>query len=231
MARDVSIGDGSAARPAQVNSATVPDALARALSEAVERVREADDSPARIAFLERALVALGEVAAAADDRALQTVHDSPSDVEALIRILLSPDVLDRLQRDDPLILARLRGVAARDRILQMEGGTWTAQEVARRLGGDEEAVDRLRQDGRLLGIPAGRSGFCYPAWQFDAHGILPGLATILATMPVRSPWMRAAFFLSGDVALDGETPLAALRRGDLEAVARAAALYGEQGAA
>ena len=231
MAREVRMGEVSAARPAQVDSTTMPDALARAVSEVVERVHEAGDSASRIAFLERALGALGSVAAAADSRALQEVHNAPSDVEVLIRILLSPDVLDGLQRDDPLIRARLRGVTTREQILQMEGGTWTAQEVARRLGDDEESVDRLRQDGRLLGIPAGRSGFRYPAWQFDSHGTLPGLATILAAMTVRSPWMRAAFFLSGDVALDGETPLAALQRGDVEAVARAAALYGEQGAA
>ena len=217
--------------PTRAASTVVPAALADALSEAVERVGDEDDSKLRLAFIERALKALSSVAVAADSRLLQTTRDATSDVEVLARVLLSPDVLDLLRRDAPLLLARLRGIAAREQMLQMEGGTWAAQETARRLGRDEQSVDRLRQDGYLLGIPDGRSGFCYPAWQFDAHGILPGFDTVLSVMSVRSPWMRAAFFLSSDLALDGETPLAVLRRGDVDAVARAAALYGEQGAA
>ena len=83
----------------------------------------------------------------------------------------------------------------------------------------------------MLGLPAGNGAFLYPAWQFDARGPVPGLDTVLAKMTVASPWMRAAFFLSGDATLNGETPLAVLRRGDVEAVVRAAAMYGEQGAA
>ena len=43
--------------------------------------------------------------------------------------------------------------------------------------------------------------------------------------------MRAAFFLSGDPRLNGATPLEELRRGNIEAVRRAASAYGEHGAA
>ena len=42
--------------------------------------------------------------------------------------------------------------------------------------------------------------------------------------------MQLAFFVSENTALDGETPLAALRRKNLPEVLRAARLYGEHGA-
>ena len=60
---------------------------------------------------------------------------------------------------------------------------------------------------------------------------LTGFESALRELGVRDPWMKAAFFLSGDPRLDGASPLEVLRRGDPEAVLRAARGYGEHGAA
>lgn len=50
-------------------------------------------------------------------------------------------------------------------------------------------------------------------------------------MDLRSPWTRAAFFLSGNIYLNDASPLAELRRGNITAVRRAAQSYGDHGAA
>jgi hypothetical protein len=130
--------------------------------------------------------------------------------------------------DDPLWAARQRGEQAKRDILASQGDMLDADEVAARLGCDVAEVERRRHDGLLLALPTepGRLGF--PAWQFADSGLLPGLEDVLRNMSVRSPWMRAQFFLSGDLRLDGRTPLEMLLRGEIDAVRRAGAAYGEQ---
>ena len=132
---------------------------------------------------------------------------------------------------DPLATASARGQLLRAQLLQAEGGTLTATEVARRLGLTRQAVEQQRRGGQLLALPSGRRGYAYPAWQFTPDGVLPGLVDTLADLQVRSPWMRAAFFLGRNVYLDGASPLAELQRGRVAAVRRAARAYGEHGAA
>ena len=124
--------------------------------------------------------------------------------------------------DDPLASARLRGLAMRHEILQRECGTFSTEHVAAHLGLSRQAVDKRRRAGRLIGLSVGRRGYAYPAWQFGQAGVIPGLEVALTSLSVHDPWMRAAFFLSGDPRLDGATPLEELRRGNVDAVQRAA---------
>jgi hypothetical protein len=128
----------------------------------------------------------------------------------------------------PLAPARARGEQAKRDILASQGDLLDVHEVAARLGIDDAEVDRRYQDGRLLALPArsGKPGF--PTWQFTDSGLLPGLEDVLSHMSVRSAWMRAQFFLTGDLRLDCRTPLEALLSGEIDAVRRAAAAYGEQ---
>jgi hypothetical protein len=51
---------------------------------------------------------------------------------------------------------------------------------------------------------------------------------VFRDLGVDGTWSRAAFFFSGDIRLDWRTPLELLLRGEIEAVRRAAAAYGEQ---
>jgi len=71
----------------------------------------------------------------------------------------------------------------------------------------------------------------YPRWQFDCEGLLPGFDAVLGDLRSHDAWMQALFFLNANEYLDGASPLAELRRGELARVRRAARAYGEQGAA
>ena len=101
-------------------------------------------------------------------------------------------------------------------------------EVAARLEMSPDKVLKRQERGRLLALPwrMGRSGF--PPGSSPSAGSCPGLDTVLRNIGVDDPWMQAAYFLSGELRLDGRTPLEALQSGEVEAVRRAAAAYGEQ---
>jgi hypothetical protein len=200
--------------------------------EAAARVLRAAGSPLQAAFLARALNALARLMSALDDRALGNAAGASSDYAVLVQALTEDEAVAALRRDDPLAPARLRGLVARERLLEAEGGVLSAAEVAARLRLTRQAVDKRRRAGRLIGLTQGRRGYVYPAWQFSPEGgTLPGLEEVLAELQGHGRWMQAAFMLSGDARLGGETPLAELRRGHVEAVRRAARAYGEQGAA
>jgi hypothetical protein len=132
------------------------------------------------------------------------------------------------QSANPLAAARQRGEQAKRDILALQGDMLNSAEVATRLGLDGEEVERRRQDGLLLALPTEANKYGFPVWQFRDGGVLSGLEDVLGHMSVRSPWMRAQFFLTGDLRLNGRTPLEMLLRGEVDAVRRAAAAYGEQ---
>lgn len=97
-------------------------------------------------------------------------------------------------------------------------------ELARSIGISRQAIDKRRLHGRLIGIDLGKRGYAYPVWQIG----LEGLAEVLAELDEFAPWTQALFMLSANSLLEGETPLARLRRGDLDEVVIAARLSGEQ---
>lgn len=202
----------------------------RSLAEAVDRVLKAGQEPLRAAFLARALNGLARLAPELEARALGEATGAPSDYAALVQALHEPPALRVLEPDDPLAAARLRGLLANEQLLRAEGGTLTAEHVAKLLGLTRQGVDKRRRAGRLIGLQVGRRGYAYPAWQFGPEGTLAGLEDILAHLDAETPLSRVDFFLSGTLYLDGETPLAELRRGQVEPVRRAARAYGEQGA-
>ncbi|HEV8635583.1 MAG TPA: hypothetical protein VG370_15265 [Chloroflexota bacterium] len=206
-----------------------PGAGYRGLVEATARVLGSGADQARATFLARALHALAELAPTLGPRALAHAERAPSDYAALLYAVQDPETLDAWRRQDPLAEARRRGLAARERLLAAEGGVMTAEEVAGLLRLSRQAVDKRRRAGRLLALDTGRRGYLYPAWQFGPRGVLPGLEAVLGAFDGVDPWSQAAWFLSGDARLDDDTPLEALRRGEAEAVRRAAAAYGGTG--
>jgi hypothetical protein len=133
--------------------------------------------------------------------------------------------------DNLLAAARLRGQAVRRQVLAAEGGTLAIDDVAALLHSAPSAVEELRRQGRILALPTDTGTYCYPRWQFDHDRLLPGFDTVLGDLQAHDCWMQALFFLNGNEYIDGATPLAALRRGELDHVRRAARTYGEQGAA
>ena len=141
--------------------------------------------------------------------------------------------LPPLEENTDVLLARARerGRSAQAYLLTAEGGTLSKDAVAQLLHLSLEQVEERRSAGHLIGLRSEQDIYVYPAWQFDAKDVLPGLEDVLEDLRDHDPWMQSNFFLSGDLRLDSETPLAELKRGHIEAVRRAARAYGEQCAA
>lgn len=146
---------------------------------------------------------------------------------ALVKLLEHPDMLPGLQAMDPLAAARLRGLAVKRSLLELEGGAVSGQKMASLLGISRQAVDKRRKRGTLIGLDLGRRGYAYPVWQVE----LSGLEEVLAVLGELSPWAQAGFFLAPNTWLNDQAPLVALRAGEKDAVLRAASLYGEHVAA
>jgi hypothetical protein len=176
-------------------------------------------------FLSRAIRALVEVAEQAN---LSDPNAAASDYELLLKVLQQPEVTPFLVSKDPLAKAKLRGILAKQQLLEAEGGCFSSDDAAKALGISREAVNKRRQSGKLIGLPAGRS-YRYPVWQFQEGKTLAGLETVLKTLKVQDPWMQTAWVLNSNLRL-GQRPLDALRSGEIEPVEQVAFLYGEQGA-
>ncbi len=94
-------------------------------------------------------------------------------------------------------------------------------EAASRLGVSAQAVSDMLDRGALIGLKEGRE-WRIPAWQFDEEsrtGVLPGLRDLGSRFPggvvSLSRWIERE-----NPDLDGVTPRAALRRGNVEGVLR-----------
>ncbi|MGC4192758.1 MAG: hypothetical protein QM589_16565 [Thermomicrobiales bacterium] len=185
----------------------------------------------RQASVTRILRAVAELAEHSDAAAMAQAASEGSDYAVLLALLDQPEVLAALRARDPLAPARLRGLRSREVLLMSEGGTLTAQEVGAMLGVTRQAVDNRRKRGKLVAVELGRRGYAYPAWQFRAGSVLPGLDRVLEVFAGSGVWALLAFILNGNAWLDGERPLDVLRAGRVEDACRAAALYGEQAAA
>ena len=132
---------------------------------------------------------------------------------------------------DPLLKAKLKGLEVKQQLLAQDGEPLNSQEVADLLGMTRQAVDKRRNSNKLLGLSLGKRGYRYPAWQFSSGGILPGWELVLAALAEISSWGKLQFMLSGDIRLEGKTPLECLQIGKIEKVVAAAKAYGQQVAA
>jgi hypothetical protein len=156
---------------------------------------------------------------------------APSDLAALVRALSAGELLDDLKSVEPLAPAFIRGIEAKRRLIEENGGTLTAEKAAEILGITRQAVDKRRRAGTLIGLTTGRYGYRYPVWQFTESGTVPGLEEVLSALASHDEWMQAAFLAGKNPRLKGRTPIEALKAGNLDQVLSAAHVYGEHGAA
>lgn len=161
----------------------------------------------------------------------EEVAIAPTDIEVLLRLLEMPEAIEVLSKTDPLAGAKVRGLRVKEQLLKAEGGVISTQEAADLLHLSRQAIDKRRKKGQLIGLSMGRRGYVYPVWQFVEEGTLSGLELVLAELRDHDAWMQTAFMVNSNTLLNGETPLALLRRGEVEAVRQAAREYCEQGAA
>lgn len=188
--------------------------------------------PVERAFLARSIRGVLSLVLNMESGAVHKAVAESTDVGVLLSAMESKAGLRLISRTDPLATARLRGLQTKLDLLERAGGTLQAGEVATLLRMSRQAVGKRRKAGTLLGVQVGRRGFEYPGCQFVDGGVVDGLAQVLSAFAEDvDPWMRLAFLVTANDALGGEPPLDLLRRGEVEAVVRAATIYGEHGAA
>lgn len=183
--------------------------------------------------LKRILVtrALNGLASLLERTSPELAAKASSDSEVLLRLLEMPEFGEMLIESDPLAAARVRGLRAREQLLNANGGVLSSQEAAEILNISRQAIDKRRKKRQLIGLSMGRRGYVYPVWQFAQGGTVAGLESVLAELHDQDPWMQTAFIVNSNTRLNGESPLKLLLRGDVEAVIEAAREYGKHGAA
>jgi hypothetical protein len=176
-------------------------------------------------FITRSLRAVEGLKSLDEEKLLEAVK-APSDYSVLVSALNSEQALTVVRDTDPLAGARLRGMEAKRRLLESEGGAISSAKAAEVLKVTRQAVVKRRKKGRLLGLELGKRGYFYPSWQFG----LKGLEDVLAALGGEDFWEKLSFFLNPSDLLEDRTPLEALNNGkNLEEVIRAAKVYGEHG--
>jgi len=180
----------------------------------------------RVALVSRALKAVAAAVSAPMNAADEAQALSAStDMGALAMVLTSAAADPAVSRLDPKAELIAAGAVRKAELLQQAGGVFGSGEAASVLGITRQAVEKRRKAGTIIAVPAG-DDFRYPACQFDANGMVPGLDAILREMPIRSNWMRLEWLLTADDALGGASPLDALRLGRKAEVLEVARSHG-----
>jgi hypothetical protein len=140
---------------------------------------------------------------------------NPELIETLAGCSFSDD--ERLALDH---ISRLQYFQRRQELLQ---DSLTASQVARLLGTSRQTPhDRVRS-GSLLAV-LDRGALRFPPWQFDPQGpdgVVAGLPQVLRSLHV-PPLAKLSWLVLPSPVLDGLTPLAALKRGEIERVVEVA---------
>jgi hypothetical protein len=103
-----------------------------------------------------------------------------------------------------------RAVLVREQLREEAGGFHPTSWVAEHLGVTRQSVDRYRKEGTLLAVEAPQ-GHRFPACQFTADGIVPGLKDVLATMHEGSFWETLAGLVTPSPLLGGKSVIEALQ--------------------
>jgi len=130
----------------------------------------------------------------------------------------------------PLDDAIKRGENAKQKLLAQRGKALTGNDVCRILSCSLLELDAMRQNNQVLGVLV-NGEFVYPVWQFVDGKVLTGLDKVLEALKDDGTWTQMIFLLTGDIRLEGATPLERLEAGDVDKVLWAADCYGSHIAA
>ena len=148
-------------------------------------------------------------------------------LDRIIAALTEPEILAELAPNDPLSIARLKGMRVKQQLLYSDGKPLQVKEVAQLLDISQQAVEQMQCKGKLLAVSLGKQGYFYPHWQFQDGSVLTGLDRVLAALAKFDSWTQLMFMKTGDLRLHSRTPLECLIAGEIDAVVVAAACYGE----
>jgi hypothetical protein len=134
------------------------------------------------------------------------------------------------EADNRSAKARARGIAARRKLMEADGGSLSTEEAAGELGISQAAILKLYHRGQIIAWNDGRPNAArFPVWQFKDHELLDGLEEALKILSAGcrlGDFGRILFFLSNQGFLGGKRPLDCLRAGEANKVLRAAGGYG-----
>lgn len=184
-------------------------------------------------YVKRASRALALIAERMSRERLMAAVGASTDTDVLFASLRDAAAIGAeivADKPDPLTDALLRGAEMKRDMLKAEGGTLSAQQLATHLGITPQGLGKKRERDQVFWLDVG-DGYVYPAFQIGKSGLLPGVREVLDAFTVDDPWMRVNFMLSGDARLNGQRPIDLLRAGLIDEVVRAAAAYGDHGAA
>lgn len=165
------------------------------------------------------------------ETALSNAAEASDNWHAMFRAMRNAEVLDQIQKSDPLARAFLDGLDAKGRLIEQNGGIFKTEEVAEYLGITPQAVNKRRALRQLVGLTFRKRGYVFPAWQFTDRGTVPGLEQVLLALAGHDEWMQNVFFVNPNTRLGGRRPLDLLREGEIPEVLDAAREFGQHGAA
>lgn len=186
----------------------------------VDSDSQASRNPAETALLARIMRYFDTAIRALPKKDQAKALAAPDDFWTLMETLALAPV-----KESPELKVRLRGAIAKCELLEMDGGVLSPSRVAGLLQISRQAVGQRRVAGKLLAIEGPR-GYLYPAWQFDGDRMLRGIEEIFDRLKDEDSWPKLIFFVRTNDAASGKRPLDLLRQGKLDAVKRAAELYG-----
>jgi len=130
---------------------------------------------------------------------------------------------------DPRLEAALdRGRTVRQKLLEAEGGSISAEAAAKELGMSKVAVLKRYQNHKLVAWREEKqNAIRFPSWQFKNGKVLDGVEAVLDKLNEGDfdDLGRLLFFLSHSKLLGGQRPLDCLRSGEVHKVIVAAQGY------
>lgn len=158
--------------------------------------------------------------------------ETPAKLAQLTSLAFGVTIGGGASREQKLAQAHIRGLEARQQLVEAEGGSWSSEEAARLLHISKTAVLKRLASGRLLAWREERlQAARFPRWQFNERSqVLDGLEEVLDILNEDQrldTWGKMLFFLQEKPSLDGLRPLDLLRKGKLEPVRLAAQAYAE----
>jgi hypothetical protein len=185
--------------------------------------------PMRQAFSKRLHEVVDRLALSADEATVQEVLGMADAFSGLGVAMQRAATSEAAAVRDPLAAARVRGIAAREGLIQRAGGLLRLSEAAARLGVSTQAVSARRSRDTILSVPLPNGEWVYPACQFGEHGLLPGIDGFVRAFPDADAWTRLAILLAPSSRYGGKSTLDLLRDGREEEARSIAKSYGEQG--
>ena len=133
--------------------------------------------------------------------------------------------------DNRQAVAIARGIPARRKLAEDEGGSLSADEAAKEIGISKQAILKRYQKGQIIAWREERqSAVRFPVWQFRDHKVLDGIEETLQALNTGNrldDFGRMLFFLSTKGFLEGMRPIDCLREGEITKVVQAAQGYVE----